>query len=595
MNFSISDAQITISENVTGLDCSWGVKPCYVQCEHLNTTLSSLANETICILNNNSLFLTFKLNESKTTCTVTTCRKADIIAKMGNITNQKVLQDLSKLVKVKNSCETVFNELDVLKEYINIERQCILEIIRLEFTENTKNYDFGDFAITVIKINTTANYSDYIKVAAAQFAGLNVHTWIPLEPFLNVSELQSKVGVVTYASGKQFAISQAVNILSPVIRVEVAEGKIENLTHQLKINFSLIDSSLKNLNMSCQYYDDITGYVWKEQNPQIIDREGDYVICSYDHMTPFAVLLVDLKIDKKNYEILSYLTYVGCGLSALFSAASIFLFALKKAPNTDYSNSIHVSLSGALFLLNVSFMLNEIAVTWSNGLCVFVAVTIQYSLLCCFSWMAIEALHLYLLLVKVFNTYIRHYMIKLSLFGWGVPAIIVGLSLCVYNIKSFYGTKNMTFTDTTEIAQICWITDNTFFYGLNLTYFTFMFLMNTGVLATVTSQICRLRNMGRRNKKLPSCKDTCTVLFLSCLLGLTWGFAFFISGYINYPLLYLFCICNSLQGFFMFLWVYRTIRRNRSLAEQSLSPSDPYSSSTSKTKNSNNSEFSHHS
>ncbi|XP_072517252.1 adhesion G protein-coupled receptor G3 [Salminus brasiliensis] len=254
--------------------------------------------------------------------------------------------------------------------------------------------------------------------------------------------------------------------------------------------------------------------------------------------------------------------------------SSIAIYVFKKTLSTDLSNSIHVSLSAALFLLNVSFLFNELAVTWPIGACVFVAATIHYSLLCCFSWMVIEALHLYLLLVRVFNTYIRHYMIKLSLFSWGVPAVIVGLSLSVYNIKPFYGIKTKNMTDTNEVAGICWIIDDNFFYGVNLTYFTFTFLVNIAILSTVTCQICKLRHLGPKTSILPSCKDIGTVLGLSCLLGITWGLAFLTSGFTNYIILYLFCICNTLQGLFMFLWVYGTVRKNRRLATQNFTPSD---------------------
>ncbi|MGH0171182.1 UNVERIFIED_CONTAM: hypothetical protein FKN15_060647 [Acipenser sinensis] len=95
-------------------------------------------------------------------------------------------------------------------------------------------------------------------------------------------------------------------------------------------------------------------------------------------------------------------------------------FFLARNPKQDHSTTIHVCLSAALYLLNMSFLLNEwLANMNQNGVCKAIAILMHYFLLCCFSWMAVEAIHLYLLMVKVFNTYIRHYIAKLSLFGWG--------------------------------------------------------------------------------------------------------------------------------------------------------------------------------
>ncbi len=113
---------------------------------------------------------------------------------------------------------------------------------------------------------------------------------------------------------------------------------------------------------------------------------------------------------------------------------SIFLFHRKH--KLDYSTSIHVSLSGALFLLNSAFLLTEwVATVKLDWVCVFIAAVMQYSLLCCFTWMAIEALHLYLLLIRVFNTYFKHYMVKLSLAGWGECCKI---PFCIYYMLMWY-------------------------------------------------------------------------------------------------------------------------------------------------------------
>jgi len=98
----------------------------------------------------------------------------------------------------------------------------------------------------------------------------------------------------------------------------------------------------------------------------------------------------------------------------------MFSFLLLRNHKMDYSIAIHVSLSGALFLLNTTFLLTEWGATVkSEWVCECVAALMHYSLLCCFTWMAIEALHLYLLLIKVFNTHYKYYLLKLSLVGWG--------------------------------------------------------------------------------------------------------------------------------------------------------------------------------
>ncbi|KAM9461702.1 adhesion G-protein coupled receptor G2-like isoform 2-T2 [Clarias gariepinus] len=295
-------------------------------------------------------------------------------------------------------------------------------------------------------------------------------------------------------------------------------------------------------------------------------NNSNTVNCSYDHMTPFAVLLVDMnlaRINQVHWTILSYISYIGCSLSGLFSAANIFLFIFMKSSYKDNSLRIHVSLSAALFLLNASFLFSEWGASWSeNSVCVLIAVIIQFSLLSCFSWMAVEALHLYLLLIKVFNTHIKHYMVKLSLFGWGLPAVIIVGSLCVYGSKPFYGMTNIELSDSN--THICWITDSFFLYGTNVTFFSLTFLFNLSILVAVTQQIFKLQRLNFRGRKLPSRKDICTVLGLTILLGMTWGFAFFTSGYTNYPILYLFCICNSLQGFFIFVWFCGILKRNMS-------------------------------
>lgn len=81
---------------------------------------------------------------------------------------------------------------------------------------------------------------------------------------------------------------------------------------------------------------------------------------------------------------------------------------------------IHVALSVSLFLLNLTFFVNVgHGPELRDAACRARGGVFHYFLLCTFTWMGLEAFHLYLLVIKVFNTYFGHYFLKLSLVGWG--------------------------------------------------------------------------------------------------------------------------------------------------------------------------------
>lgn len=79
-----------------------------------------------------------------------------------------------------------------------------------------------------------------------------------------------------------------------------------------------------------------------------------------------------------------------------------------------------MALSGSLFLLNLTFLISVGSSSQgSPASCWLRAAVMHYFLLCVFTWMGLEAFHLYLLAIRVFNTYFGHYFLKLSLLGWG--------------------------------------------------------------------------------------------------------------------------------------------------------------------------------
>lgn len=100
----------------------------------------------------------------------------------------------------------------------------------------------------------------------------------------------------------------------------------------------------------------------------------------------------------------------------------------------------------------------------------------------------------------------------------------------------------------------CWINNPVVFYVTCVGYFSVIFLMNVAMFIVVMIQICG-RNGKRSNRTLREeiLRNLRSVVSLTFLLGMTWGFAFFAWGPVSLAFMYLFSIFNSLQGWFILI------------------------------------------
>ncbi|XP_026955516.1 adhesion G-protein coupled receptor G2 isoform X18 [Sagmatias obliquidens] len=251
---------------------------------------------------------------------------------------------------------------------------------------------------------------------------------------------------------------------------------------------------------------------------------------------------------------LTFITYIGCGLSSIFLSVTLVTYIAFEKIRRDYPSKILIQLCAALLLLNLVFLLDSwIALYDIRGLCISVAIFLHYFLLVSFTWMGLEAFHMYLALVKVFNTYIRKYILKFCIVGWGVPAVVVTIVLIIspdnYGLGSYGKFPNGSPDD------FCWINSNAVFYITVVGYFCVIFLLNVSMFIVVLVQLFRIKKkkqLGAQRKT--SIQDLRSVAGLTFLLGITWGFAFFAWGPVNVTFMYLFAIFNTLQGFFIFIF-----------------------------------------
>uniref|UniRef100_A0A8C1D3V8 Adhesion G-protein coupled receptor G6 n=1 Tax=Cyprinus carpio carpio TaxID=630221 RepID=A0A8C1D3V8_CYPCA len=373
----------------------------------------------------------------------------------------------------------------------------------------------------------------------------------------------SKTGLFQHFGWLMDRQSNGMSLNSYVVASSVGNFTIKNLQDPVKIEIAHLEYQ-RDPKRLCVFWDftlqnDDHKGGWNSKGCEVSpESNSNRTVCLCNHLTHFGILMdisgASAQIDEKNNRVLTFITYIGCGISAIFSAATLLTYIAFEKLRRDYPSKILMNLSTSLLFLNMVFLLDGWLASYDiEGLCVTVAVFLHFFLLTSFTWMGLESIHMYIALVKVFNTYIRRYILKFCLVGWGVPASIVGIVLAVG--KNSYGKKYYGKGENGQGTEFCWIHSPVVFYVTCVGYFSMIFLMNVAMFIVVMMQICG-RNGKRSNRTLQEeiLRNLRSVVSLTFLLGMTWGFAFFAWGPVSLAFMYLFSIFNSLQGLFIFVF-----------------------------------------
>ncbi|NXL59684.1 AGRG2 protein, partial [Chordeiles acutipennis] len=347
------------------------------------------------------------------------------------------------------------------------------------------------------------------------------------------------------------------SLISNVISSSVANLTVSNLKANVTVTLQNIKPNQDNSTVRCVFWDfnknDGHGG-WSYEGCTVKESRVNETVCSCNHLTSFAVLMNlygNTPLNPTQELVLTFISYIGCGLSAIFLSITLVTYIAFEKIRRDYPSKILIQLCAALLLLNLIFLLDSwIALYDTRGLCIAVAVFLHYFLLVSFTWMGLEAFHMYLALVKVFNTYVRKYILKFCIVGWGLPAVVVSIVLAVS--PDNYGLITTGKVSINGPDEFCWIKNRTVFYITAVGYFCLIFLINISMFIVVLIQLCRIKKkkqLGAQRKT--SIQDVRSVAGLTFLLGITWGFAFFT---VNEVFTYLFTIFNTLQGFFIFIF-----------------------------------------
>ncbi|XP_078699177.1 uncharacterized protein LOC144926371 isoform X2 [Branchiostoma floridae x Branchiostoma belcheri] len=369
----------------------------------------------------------------------------------------------------------------------------------------------------------------------------------PHGKIFQILERAAKVSQLVYNSVEEPVIDGD-RLNSRIISATIGHLVLKDLSDPVKLVFTHVQHGD---NPECVWWDmKSNGGMggWSSEGCWVDVTENGQTDCYCDHLTNFALLMdvygTSARVSKGHQTALSVISYIGCGVSLIGIFLSLLTFGMFKKVRRETPTKILINLCVALFMVNALFVtLTSIHDLGIDELCMSFAVLMHYFLLAAMMWMGLEALNMYIALVKVFNTYYKRFMFKLALAGWGIPAIVVGITLGIDH-KS-YG----------PYEGICWLSRYAFL-GAFLAPALFIIIVNFIIFTMVIRTIVGLEDQKKLKKSTKT--DTATKLKgavgLSILLGLTWALAIFAIREANVVINYLFAIFNSLQGLFIFIF-----------------------------------------
>ncbi|XP_063043930.1 adhesion G-protein coupled receptor G5-like [Engraulis encrasicolus] len=379
----------------------------------------------------------------------------------------------------------------------------------------------------------------------------------------------------TYKSQGNLVEQKNFRILDDVVGITVENEIVRQLPEPIKIRFHHAVLP-KNHSRTCVSWD-----TRKDPNEVTWEREGcktellyeDTTECHCNHLTYFSILVqVEQRESQCHLEALTYITALGCAISAL-SCMVLFYSLCKKSKkkSKDQAAPIHRGLVITLFCLSVLFFLTgTLANAGGESVCRVVGALLHYALLSSFCWMGVEILHTFWMVYMIFSSPPKPPV--WYILGFGVPAIPVGILVARDDI---YGVRMIAPSDDIENPyMMCWMKDHpNAWLAHYMTNVAFLVLVVTTGLVMLCVVLVKIQNRDEWMKRKTA---FLSMWGLSCLFGTTWILGLFEFGSLSCAMTFVFCLINTLQGFFIMLRYYaldRMRKRRESILDGSSSSS----------------------
>ncbi|XP_071959504.1 uncharacterized protein [Antedon mediterranea] len=433
-------------------------------------------------------------------------------------------------------------------------------------------YEFVTSSVAVQAQSVKTNELDYTGIGIASYQSADTSAIVNVTGFSKKVELNNAASVsiyipptitkmfaasngtsdfrvvtVIYNDSSLFPTNQSNNATrtnGQIISLSIPGVKLNNLSDPIVTTFIPAEISKKNNETACVFWDfelDDGNGGWSSAGCYLANGSldgSDRQICHCDHLTNFAILM-NFYPGQEDTPFPRYITNIGLGVSIVCLLATLVSFTINRKLRKSKPKQILCHLCVSLLCLYLIFLVG-IDRKDKKGSCTAIAGLIHYFLLTSMFWMSVQAINLYYLIVQVYNTHVSRFFLKACLFAWGLPAVIVAITVGI-DVDN-YANKDYCFLVVTRM-----------YYSVALPI-AIVLLFNMIVFIMVLRSISKLGKITAQahehNKSRHLLQNAACI---SVIMGLTWVIGFFAIGSAANEIQILFCILNSFQGFAIFV------------------------------------------
>ncbi|XP_071784801.1 uncharacterized protein [Asterias amurensis] len=383
-------------------------------------------------------------------------------------------------------------------------------------------------------IQLPRNYFDFTteKTGGAVLVGVIYNT---VTDFMPIESTQSEL--------RSSSDLREMKLTSRVISLTVEPKLRKNLYNPIEITMSNIKEREDDMDAVCAFWDfDMPNTInggWDTEGCEVHSSNDTHTVCYCYHLTNFGTLMkpIQVEVPSEHDAILQYISWAGNGLSML-ALISLLLVYICVSKLRTIVNVIHINLIVAMMLAKAAYLIIPV-VKQDETACTSIAIILHYFYTASFAWMLVEGIHLLVEVKNPVGNYFRQKSRYYLIIGWGLPVMIVGVTLSI--AFESYGT-----------ADTCWVSIDNGAVWMFVGPCIFITLVNLWILYIVWKNTQQLSDMYEKTKFHSSSLRASAILLP--FLGISWVFAILQVNYDIVELAYCFTVLNSLQGVFIFLF-----------------------------------------